>query len=79
MVATFGMLYLFYRVFHPWVSEGISVGFEPGREKRKDMMEDIYDLEDNENDKRCATSDAENHHSQSVHPYGIIVFYYIIR
>ena len=37
------MLLLFYRKFHPWVSEGISDGFEPSREKKEDMMENIYD------------------------------------
>ena len=37
------MLLLFYRKFHPWVSEGISVGFEPSREKKEGMMENIYD------------------------------------
>ena len=66
------MLFLFYRVFYPWVSEGISVGFEPGREKRKDMMDDIYNLEDHENNRRRGTSDAEDHYSQPTDPYGIL-------
>ena len=48
LIATFGLLYVFYRVFHPWVSEGISVGFEPSREKREEMMDDIYDLGETE-------------------------------
>ena len=29
---TFGMLYVFYRFFHPWKSEGVSVGFTPGQQ-----------------------------------------------
>ena len=43
------MLYVFYKFFHPWTSEGISVGFEPSWEKHKEMKEDIYQLEDNQN------------------------------
>ena len=50
LIGTFGMLLIFYRVFHPWVSEGISVGFEPSREKHEHMMEDIYSLGDGENE-----------------------------
>ena len=49
LAATFGMLYVFYRASHPWVSEGISVGFEPARKKHTDMVEDIYGLENSEN------------------------------
>ena len=42
----FGMLFVFYRYFHPWKSEGISVGFTPGREKRENMLENIYDRDE---------------------------------
>jgi hypothetical protein len=49
LLATFGMLYAFYKFFHPWTSEGISVGFEPSWKKHEEMKEDIYDLEDNQN------------------------------
>ena len=47
LLATFGILYTFYQYFHPWTSEGISVGFEPGWKKYEEMREDIYNLEDN--------------------------------
>ena len=51
ILATFGMLYVFYRKFHPWVSEGISVGFEPSREKHEDMIDKIYeDLDESDGD-----------------------------
>ena len=72
------MLYVFYQFFHPWVSEGISVGFEPGRERRNDMMEDVYDLGDNGSDRRGASSDVEKHPFHSTDPYGIIIFYSLI-
>ena len=26
---TYGMLFIYYRFFHPWKSEGVSVGFMP--------------------------------------------------
>ena len=29
LVLSFGLLYCYYTYFHPWVSEGVSVGFEP--------------------------------------------------
>ena len=58
LFATFGMLYLFYHVFHPWVSEGISVGFEAGRKRRDEMMENIYDPEKDENVELTTASDA---------------------
>ena len=67
------MLYLFYKYFHPWVSEGISVGFEPGREKRKDMMENVYDLKDNMDDRAFTSSNVENEYTQSEDLYGIIL------
>ena len=41
------MLYVFYKHFHPWTSESISVGFEPGWEKHKEMKDDVYNLEGN--------------------------------
>ena len=50
LIATFGMLHVFYRFFHPWKSEGVSVGFEPGRELRNDMMDDIYELREKNDD-----------------------------
>ena len=43
LILTFGTLFVFYRHFHPWKSEGISVGFTPGKETRKAMIENIYD------------------------------------
>ena len=58
LLATFGMLHLFYRVFHPWVSEGISVGFEAGRKRRDEMMKSIYDPENDENVELTTASDA---------------------
>ena len=72
LLATFGMLYFFYRVCHPWLSEGISVGFEPGRQQRKTMMDDIYVMEDNKNDTSCTTPDAGTHNSEHVHSHGMI-------
>ena len=50
LAATFGMLYIFYQFFHPWKSEGVSVGFEPRRDKREDTMRDAYELGDYAND-----------------------------
>ena len=29
LLLSFGLLYVYYNSFHPWVSEGISMGFEP--------------------------------------------------
>ena len=29
VLISFGLLYLYYKYCHPWVSEGVSVGFEP--------------------------------------------------
>ena len=72
LLATFGMLYFFYRVCHPWLSEGISVGFEPGRQQRKTMMDDIYVMEDNKNDNHDATPDERTHNSEPVHLHGTI-------
>ena len=61
ILSTFGMLYLFYRKFHPWVSEGISVGFEPSREKHVDMIDKIYeDLEEFEDDSPSTPMEANN-------------------
>ena len=40
-------MYVFYRFFHPWKSEGVSVGFEPGRGLRDDMRKDVYELREN--------------------------------
>ena len=55
------MLYLFYRKFHPWVSEGISVGFEPSREKHVDMLDKIYeDLEEDEDDSPSTLMETSN-------------------
>ena len=51
------MLYAFYKYFHPWTSEGISVGFEPSWKKHEEMREDIYNLEDNKNQYRCQKED----------------------
>ena len=47
LTATFGLLFVFYRFFHPWASEGVSVGFEPGRKLHDDMMQDVYELGEN--------------------------------
>ena len=29
LIVSFGLLYVYYNHCHPWVSEGISVGFDP--------------------------------------------------
>ena len=72
------MLYVFYQFFHPWVSEGISVGFEPGREKRNDMVEGYYYVKDHGNDRPCSrcesSPDVQNQLSESVDPYGTTFF-----
>ena len=66
------MLLIFYRVFHPWVSEGISVGFEPSREKHEHMMEDIYSLEDGENEALSKNFETEKASSLHDNAYGKI-------
>lgn len=40
---TFGMLFVYYRFFHPWKSEGISVGFTPENIEKRTNLENDYD------------------------------------
>ena len=40
---TFAMLFVYYRFFHPWKSEGISVGFTPGKDTLGSIVEHDYD------------------------------------
>ena len=39
---TFTMLFVYYQYCHPWKSEGISVGFTPGKDKLGSIVEHDY-------------------------------------
>ena len=40
---TYGMLLIYYRFFHPWKSEGVSVGFMPGNVEKNSIHENDLD------------------------------------
>ena len=40
---TYGMLYVYYRFFHPWKSEGVSVGFSPGKIEKISIHDNDFD------------------------------------
>ena len=52
---TYGMLYIYYRFFHPWKSEGVSVGFMPGNVEKNSIHESDFDCSFNKIEK---TSDS---------------------
>ena len=40
---TYGMLFIYYRFFHPWKSEGVSVGFMSGNVEKNSIHENDLD------------------------------------
>ena len=49
LLLTFATLFAYYRFFHPWKSEGISVGFTPRKEHgSRPVVENDYDEPFNE-------------------------------
>ena len=43
LILTFATLFVYYRFFHPWKSEGVSVGFTPEKDKKLSILENDYD------------------------------------
>ena len=43
LILTFATLFVYYRFFHPWKSEGISVGFAPENDEKWKILENDYD------------------------------------